>query len=125
IPHNPEPVNEFCNPSLFPMIYPCLFPYGIGGLEYRKRSSGLTLKRHVKHLFNLADCRFQEHYSFLFVVFNILQCRAVLLHSSLRVRKTDLRSITADFATVSPRAVQAVSERVARGDFSTAKDGEE
>ncbi|KAG1862625.1 hypothetical protein F4604DRAFT_1587322 [Suillus subluteus] len=28
VPHDPEPVNEFFDPDLFPMIYPTLFPYG-------------------------------------------------------------------------------------------------
>jgi hypothetical protein len=27
--HDPTPVNEFCNPGLFPMIYPTLFPYAV------------------------------------------------------------------------------------------------
>lgn len=125
ISHDPEPVNEFCNPSLFPMIYPCLFPYGIGGFEDSKRSSKLSLKRHVKHLFSLADRRFQEHYSFLFTSFNILQRRAVLIHSSLKVRKANFKSIAGDFASVSPNAVHIVSERISRGDFATANNDEE
>ncbi|KAJ7779988.1 hypothetical protein B0H16DRAFT_1217143, partial [Mycena metata] len=33
IPHDPNPANEFTNPHLFPMMYPTLFPYGLGGLE--------------------------------------------------------------------------------------------
>ncbi|KAJ3832283.1 hypothetical protein F5878DRAFT_654672 [Lentinula raphanica] len=37
-PHDPEPVNEFMNPALFPMIYPTLFPYGMGGFENHRRS---------------------------------------------------------------------------------------
>ncbi|KAJ4472790.1 hypothetical protein C8J55DRAFT_389475, partial [Lentinula edodes] len=50
IPHDPLPVNEFMNPSLFPMIYPTLFPYGIGGFEDYKRRVSVSMKRHVKHL---------------------------------------------------------------------------
>ncbi|KAJ7094151.1 hypothetical protein C8R44DRAFT_645623 [Mycena epipterygia] len=64
IPHDPAPANEFNNPTLFPMIYPTLFPYGIGGFEDKDRRSPLGFKAHIKHLFNLADRRFQEHYSF-------------------------------------------------------------
>ncbi len=33
INHYPAPVNKFFNPELFPMIYPTLFPYAIGGFE--------------------------------------------------------------------------------------------
>ncbi|KAJ7648249.1 hypothetical protein DFH06DRAFT_997400, partial [Mycena polygramma] len=50
IPHDKKPVNEFNNPNLFPMMYPTLFPYGLGGLEDDSRFSTLGFKRHVKHL---------------------------------------------------------------------------
>jgi hypothetical protein len=65
IPHDRDPVNEFINPSLFPMTYPTLFPYDIGGCE-KRRKTPLGMRTHIKHfLFNLSDRRFQEHYSFL------------------------------------------------------------
>ncbi|EEB91564.1 hypothetical protein MPER_10053, partial [Moniliophthora perniciosa FA553] len=48
--HGPEPVNEFYNPDLFPMMYPTLFPYGIGGLEDARRSVPVSIQRHFKHL---------------------------------------------------------------------------
>ncbi|KAJ4489691.1 hypothetical protein C8J55DRAFT_396414, partial [Lentinula edodes] len=50
IPHEVNPVNEFFNPSMFPMIYPTLFPFGIGGFEDHHRACPLSMKRHVKHL---------------------------------------------------------------------------
>jgi len=125
IPHDAEPVNEFCNPGLFPMIYPTLFPFGIGGFEDSNCASKLSMKRHVKHLFSLADRRFQEHYSFLFTAFNILQRRESLLHTSLKVKKSNFASIAANFASVSPQAVHVVSERVASGDFITANTEDE
>ncbi|KAJ7672932.1 hypothetical protein B0H17DRAFT_889250, partial [Mycena rosella] len=50
IPHDKNPANEFNNPDLFPMIYPTLYPYGIGGFEDSKRRTKLGFKRHVKHL---------------------------------------------------------------------------
>ncbi|KAJ7670908.1 hypothetical protein DFH06DRAFT_898288, partial [Mycena polygramma] len=50
IPHDHEPENEFRTDSLlFPMIYPTLFPYGIGGPTDTKRTVPISLKRHVKH----------------------------------------------------------------------------
>ncbi|KAJ6575715.1 hypothetical protein DFH09DRAFT_915178, partial [Mycena vulgaris] len=50
IPHDRQPANEFNNPHLFPMMYPTLFPYGLGGLEDKGRPSRLGFKRHIKHL---------------------------------------------------------------------------
>ncbi|KAJ7020688.1 hypothetical protein C8F04DRAFT_899972, partial [Mycena alexandri] len=49
IPHDKDPANEFNNPHLFPMMYPTLFPYGLGGMEDKHRCSKLGFKRHVKH----------------------------------------------------------------------------
>ncbi|KAJ3850146.1 hypothetical protein EV368DRAFT_75311 [Lentinula lateritia] len=54
IPHEASPVNEFFNPSMFPMIYPTLFPYGIGGFEDHRRASPVSMKRHIKHLLKRA-----------------------------------------------------------------------
>ncbi|EJD40482.1 hypothetical protein AURDEDRAFT_70022, partial [Auricularia subglabra TFB-10046 SS5] len=36
--HDPEPANSFNNPDLFPMAYPTLFPYGIGGFEHKRKT---------------------------------------------------------------------------------------
>ncbi|KAH7931394.1 hypothetical protein BV22DRAFT_1101301 [Leucogyrophana mollusca] len=47
IPHGGSPVNEFLNTSLFPMIYPTLYPYGIGGFENPARSQKLSMKRQL------------------------------------------------------------------------------
>ncbi|KAJ7608299.1 hypothetical protein DFH06DRAFT_903001, partial [Mycena polygramma] len=49
IPHDAKAVNEFNNPHLFPMMYPTLFPYGLGGLEDSTRFTPLGFKRHIKH----------------------------------------------------------------------------
>jgi hypothetical protein len=125
IGHESLPVNEFDNTILFPMIYPTLYPYGIGGFEDRSRTVSASMKAHVKHLFSLADRRFQQHHSFLFTAFNMLQRRAVLLHTSLKVKKNSFESVVARFGTVSADAVHRVSERVAHGDYATAYDDEE
>ncbi|KAF8237218.1 hypothetical protein L208DRAFT_1248997 [Tricholoma matsutake] len=73
LPHDPIPENEFVNPKLFPKIYPTLFPFGIGGFEDQTQKQPISLKWHTKHLLNLTDCHFQEHPSFMFTAFNILQ----------------------------------------------------
>lgn len=123
--HAEHPVNEFGNPALFPMIYPTLFPYGIGGCEDKRRVRAVSLQSHVKHLFSLSDRRFQEHPSFMFTTFNILQRRAVLLHTSIKVKRASFASVAEMFASVSPDAVHRVAERVANGDYVTAKDEDE
>ena len=77
----------------------------------------MALHRHVKHLFELADSHFQTHYSFLFLVFNLVQCWKILLHSSLKVNRQSFDAFKAQFSKVSPATVRTVAERVLKGDF--------
>ena len=123
--HGPRPVNEFFNVNLFPALYPTLFPYGCGGFEDRDRGKPISLKEHVKHLFSLRDKRFQTHYSFLFTAFNILQRRALLLGSSLKVKKASFAQFAKSFASVSSEAVGDVLERIEKGDGVSARTAEE
>ena len=125
VPHEPIPVNEFFNPSLLPMMYPTLFPYGIGGAEDKHRTSSISFESHVKHFLSLADRRFQEHYSFIFTAFNIIQRRKMLLHTSLKVKRSNFRSWADKFRSISPDAIERVISRSSNGDYATAHDDEE
>lgn len=125
IPHGNIPENEFSNPELFPKIYPTLFPYGIGGPENDCQNSELSMKRNLKHLFSLKDKRFQQHYSFLFTAFNILQWREVLLHTFLKVKAANFERLTAEYSNISPEAIATVTERLAKGNSKTCNTPEE
>ncbi|KAL6304620.1 hypothetical protein BKA93DRAFT_714786, partial [Sparassis latifolia] len=50
IPHDPKPMNEFFNSNLFPLMYPTLYPYSVGGFEDLKCSSSISLIEHTWHL---------------------------------------------------------------------------
>jgi hypothetical protein len=126
IPHDRSPENEFrMDGRLFPLIYPTLFPYGIGGPNDSKRPVPLSFKHHVRHLLNLADSRFQEHPSFIFTAFNMLQRHEMLLHTGLKVKRSNFAYVASQFASVSPEVVQQVSERVANGESPVPKNDAE
>ena len=125
VPHEPAPVNEFFNPSLLPMLYPTLFPYGIGGIEDRRRTVAISFENHIKHLLSLADRRFQEHYSFLFVAFNIIQRRKLLLHTSLKVKRSKFRSWADKFKSISPTAIESLVAKSSDGKYPMAQNDEE
>lgn len=118
-------MNEFFNPVMFPMLYPTLFPYGIGGFEDRQRQVPISFENHVKHMLALNDRRFQEHYSFMFVAFNILQQRKLLLHTSLRVNRKNFSNWAQRFADVSLDAIQALGERSLGGSHPIAETNDE
>jgi len=125
VTHEPTPVNEFSNPSLFPMLYPTLFPYGIGGIEDKRRTVAISFENHVKHLLSLADRRFQEHYSFLFTAFNIIQRRKLLLHTSLKVKRMKFGPWTDKFKSISPTTIENLVSKSSDGRYPVAQDEEE
>ncbi|KAJ3530439.1 hypothetical protein NMY22_g8569 [Coprinellus aureogranulatus] len=55
VPHDVNPANEFYNKTLYPSMYPTLYPYGLGGFENQARTSELSFHRHVKRCFWLDD----------------------------------------------------------------------
>ena len=112
IPHGDKPVNEFHNPELLPLTYPTLFPYGLGGFEDFQRCTLLSFKRQIKLLFSLADNRFQTHYSFLFTVFNILQRRAILLRTSIKVKRSTFDTFAHEFYGISSESILRICERL-------------
>ena len=125
VPHDPNPVNEFFNPVMFPMLYPTLFPYGIGGFEDRRRLVPIGFENHVKHMLSLSDRRFQEHYSFMFVAFNVIQRRKLLLHTSLRVNRRNFHGWAQRFADVSADTMQGLAERASSGSLPAATTEDE
>ncbi|CAF4830831.1 unnamed protein product, partial [Rotaria magnacalcarata] len=83
IPRGNKPANEYSNPNLLLGVFPTLFPYGFGALEDSSRPVQINFREHVRYLLSYGDRRFQEHYSFIFVLFNILQRRTACFHAQL------------------------------------------
>ena len=83
IPRGSKPASEYSNPNLLLGIFPTLFPYGCGALEDPSRPVKLDFREHLRYLLSIADRRFEEHHSFIFVVFNILQRRTAYFHARL------------------------------------------
>jgi len=110
IPHSDTPANEFYNPDLLPLTYPTLFPYGLGGFENLQHLTPLSFKQQVKLFFSLADWHFQEHYSFLFTISNILQHCAILLHTSLKVKRSSFDFFAREFCNISSEAIRSVCD---------------
>ncbi|CAF3346347.1 unnamed protein product [Rotaria socialis] len=88
IPRGNKPANEYYNPNLLLGVFPTLFPYGCGALEDCSRPVKINFREHLKYLLSFGDRRFEEHHSFIFVVFNILQRRTACLHAHLMTSRS-------------------------------------
>ncbi|KAF9778455.1 hypothetical protein BJ322DRAFT_1114276 [Thelephora terrestris] len=69
--------------NFFEKVFPCLYPYGQGGLE-SARPIPLDLPEHIRWSLQYFDRRFRKHETFPFVVFGISQRRQAL--SSARIQ---------------------------------------
>ena len=70
-------------PNFFEKAFPCLFPYGRGGLE-SKRPVPIDFPDHIRWSLQYFNRRFCKHETFPFIVFGISQRRQAL--SSARVQ---------------------------------------
>ena len=87
IPRGNAPSNEYNNPTLLLGLYPTLFPYGTGAFEDASRPVKISFKKQIQYLLSYHDRRFEEHHSFIFIVFNMLQRREACLHARLMTSK--------------------------------------
>lgn len=123
--HGSQPTNDYDDPFLYALLFPTLFPYGLGSPDNNERNPKVSLRSHVKHLFRLKDRRFQEHNSFLFIVFNIMQRHAVNMSATLMIRHARFHEFSRQLLSISPNAISRVASRLERGGPLYSSDHEE
>jgi len=114
IPRGSDPIPEYNNPSLFPGMFPSLFPYGLGGFDDNTRNVAISFQKHVEYLLDLADRRFRYHRSFLFIALNIYQRRMSHLHTWLTVKKSRFDHIAPKLAPISAERLKRVADHIER-----------
>ena len=99
--HSNTKVSSYNNPSFWTCAFPTLFPYGTGGCDDKSPS----LREWINYLLTHRDPRFRQHYSFMFVGFNILNVREVCRQvrftvsrpstsqDSLTIKSADLKKV--------------------------------
>ncbi|KAE8238053.1 hypothetical protein A4X13_0g8535, partial [Tilletia indica] len=114
IKHGTDFIRDYDNPSLFPGMFPTLFPWGIGGFE-QQRPVSLGFKRQAAHLLDIADPAFRRHWSYVFVVANIQHRRLIHLGSQLACKARDFGEVS--------RAIQGLDLETIRNVASHLGDG--
>ncbi|KAJ6610120.1 hypothetical protein B0H10DRAFT_1643101, partial [Mycena sp. CBHHK59/15] len=109
------------NPNVYGMLWPTLFPYGVGMFDdpvCLRSELGLKpimLKSHVKHYLQIADHCFQVHISFPFAMHNIMMIRKSSFQSRLAVRRACYAKIDDDTLT---SLTTSMAAKKARKDYS-------
>ncbi|KAE8233026.1 hypothetical protein CF326_g1939 [Tilletia indica] len=124
IRHGSRFIEDYNNPDLFPGMYPLLFPWGTGGFE-SKRHTPLSFGRQATYLMDISESTFRRHWSFIFVVANIKQRRAIHLGSRLMCKSGDFDRFSKLLRELDPAVVRRVSEHVSRGGNLSTISGDE
>ncbi|KAE8220603.1 hypothetical protein CF319_g5894 [Tilletia indica] len=112
--HGSSFIEDYNNPSLFPGMFPLLFPWGTGGFE-ADRQVPLSFARQASHLLDLADPAFRRHWSYMFVACNIKQRRAIHIGSRLACKSKDFASASKIIQELDPETIKAISQHLADG----------
>ncbi|KAE8222469.1 hypothetical protein CF326_g8372, partial [Tilletia indica] len=107
-------IKEYDNPALFPGMFPTLFPWGIGGFE-QQRQTPLGLAKQGSYLLDLADPAFRRHQSFVFILCNIKQRRAVHNGSTLACRYRDFDRVANVIRNLDPKMVKDIANHLRDG----------
>ncbi|KAE8250719.1 hypothetical protein A4X13_0g4456 [Tilletia indica] len=124
IRHGSVFVEDYNNPDLFPGMFPTLFPWGTGGFESKRRTP-LSFNRQAKYLLDILEPNFRRHWSFIFVVANIKQRRAIHLGSRLMCKSRDFDRFSTILRNLDPAVITRVAEHVSRGGNLQTLSGDE
>ncbi|TEB31911.1 hypothetical protein FA13DRAFT_1791208 [Coprinellus micaceus] len=81
-----DPIPEYNNPDLLPRMYPTLFPFGIGGFEDHTHPTALAFDSQAQYYLNIHGKSFRYHFSYLFVILNMIQCWKAHLQTHFTVQ---------------------------------------
>ncbi|CAF4757645.1 unnamed protein product [Rotaria socialis] len=122
IPRGNKPANEYSNPNLLLGVFPTLFPYGCGALADSSRPVQINFREHVRYLPSYGDRRFEEHYSFIFVLFNILQRRTAFFHAQLMTSRPYFQQSAQILETLNSEDVATALLNISKASYSKVSD---
>jgi hypothetical protein len=122
IPRGNRPVNEYSYPNLLLGIFPTLFPYGCGSIEDGSRPVKIDFREHLRYLLSFGDRRFEEHYSFIFVVFNILQRRTACFHAHLMTSRPYFQQSAQLLESLSSADIATALVNISKGTYANIAD---
>jgi hypothetical protein len=122
IPRSSTPANEILNQELILGLFPTLFPYGCGAPHDLSRPVSVSLNQHIQYLLTYDDHRFEKHYSFIFVLFNMIQRRQACYNASLTASRPYFRSIASDLQTLTSKEIEMTLNSIAKNKLSCVTD---
>ena len=119
IHRSPSAVSEYNNPNLFPGMYPTLYPFGISGFEIKTRLSPVSFQSQADYCISLVDLSFRYHHSFLFVIWDIIECHMAHLQTYFTIKSSCFNTVAEKLVSISSDTLTAVANHLENdGTFS-------
>ena len=117
IGHDAKPQSIYHNPQLYPMMFPCLFPYGLGGIGgVNGEAIHMSEIMHKRKLLMYHDKRFQMDAYFPLVAFNHEQIKNSTTGGYLLTEKSNFHDIADRLLNIDTAVLEDLSKRLTRGD---------
>ena len=104
--------------NFFEKVFPCLFPYGEGGIEGSQIIS-VDFTDHVRWAIRYHDRRFRRHETFPFVAFGIQQRRQSLASARVQMRRQTFERDALTLSSLTVAKLRRAEEEEAEGKYIT------
>jgi len=123
--HAKNPESTWRNPKLYPMIFPWLFPYGLGGIGNEIHKGLLSDAAHKKHLLMYHDKRFQRDHEFCLMSFNHEQIKNGTTGGYLMTKRKNFDDVAKRLLELDQQVLENLSTRLESGERVKAETEEE
>ena len=124
IGHAAEPESIFNNPNLYPLTFPWLFPYGLGGVK-NDRQVRVSESARIKHLLMYHDKRFQLDPTFVLMAFNHQQIKSSTLGGHLLSKHKSFPQVVERLEQIDMDTMKSLTERIKEDGFAHPENEEE
>ncbi|OCH87122.1 hypothetical protein OBBRIDRAFT_837649 [Obba rivulosa] len=121
--HSRRPVNDFGRPkpsseqseidsteeNFFKKVFPCLFPYGCGGIE-ATRPVPVEFREHIKWTLRYYDGHFRKHETYAFAAFGISQRRQALASARVQMKRKNFEADAQVLSTITLEKLQQAAK---------------
>jgi len=124
IGHGAEPESIWNNPDLYPLAFPWLFPYGLGGIK-NDRQVHVSESARIKHLLMYYDKRFQLDPTFILMSFNHQQIKSSTLGGHLLSKHKSFPQVVERLQQIDTDVMKSLTERIKKDGFAHPESDEE
>ncbi|PPR07084.1 hypothetical protein CVT24_010921 [Panaeolus cyanescens] len=125
IGHDPQPQSIYNNPALYPLMFPWLFPYGLGGVGQDYHKGLISRETHLQWLLMYYDKRFQRDPNFVIVAFNQQMIRQSTSGSFMMMKRSNFDNFVLSMNELDPSVLASLATRMREGEFVVPQTPEE